>query len=64
MQIKLCDACGIGSTPIMTGGKGPNEAFEGACDSCGGVSDVRLYSLHQLLAELVQLREAARKTAP
>jgi len=63
MHLKLCDSCSQGSSSPLAGAEGtPKPPLAGACASCGALAgNLRLYSLRELLAELVSLREAARR---
>jgi len=62
MQVRLCDSCGVGSTPIVPGTAAQLPLVTGTCDSCGALeAEVRSFSLRQLVEELITLREAARE---
>jgi hypothetical protein len=63
MNVKLCDSCAIGSAPLDLGSDA-NLHTEGTCASCDAATSVRLYSLKELLSDLVLFRELARATQP
>ena len=63
MNVQLCDSCATGSEPLSLGSDA-NPPTEGTCASCDAPTSVRLYSLKELLSDLILCRELARATQP